>query len=66
MQRYEIAQLGSGLYTPADLDVAVDLIASGKVDVGPLISDIYPLSQAARAYARAQDADSVKVMVAMS
>jgi L-gulonate 5-dehydrogenase len=66
MQRFEIAQLGSGLYTPGDIDTAVDLIASGKVDAGSLISDIYPLGQAARAYARAQDADSVKVMVAMS
>lgn len=34
MQRYEIAQLGSGLYTPGDLGVAVDLIASGKVRPG--------------------------------
>jgi 2-desacetyl-2-hydroxyethyl bacteriochlorophyllide A dehydrogenase len=66
MQRYEIAQLGSGLYTPADLDTAVSLIASGQVDADPLISGVYPLGQVARAYARAQAADSVKVMVAMA
>lgn len=66
MQRFEITQLGSGLYTPGDIDTAVRLIGSGAVDPRPLISGIYPLGDAARAYARAQDADSVKVMVAMS
>lgn len=66
MQRYEITQLGSGLYTPGDVEAAVDLIASAAVDVGPLVTDVYPLDQAARAYARAKDPDSVKVMVAMA
>lgn len=66
MQRYEITQLGSGLYTPGDIEVAVDLIASGAVDVRPLVTDVYPLDQAPRAYARAKDADSVKVMVTMA
>lgn len=65
MQRYEITQYGSGLYTPEDVEVAIDLITSAKVDVGPLVTDMYPLHQAARAYARAQDADSVKVIIAM-
>ena len=66
MQRYEITQLGSGLYTPEEVEAAVDLIGSAAVEVGALVTDVYPLDQAARAYARAQDADSVKVMVAMA
>ncbi len=66
MQRFEITQLGSGLYTPEDVDAAVHLIGSAAVDVGTLVTDVYPLDQAARAYARAQDPDSVKVMVAMA
>lgn len=66
MQRYEITQLGSGLYTPEDLEVAVNLIGSASVNVGTLVTDVFPLDEAARAYARAQDPGSVKVMVAMS
>lgn len=65
MQRYEIALLGSGLYVPADLDKAVDLIASKSVDVADLISGIYPLDRIGDAYARARAVDSVKVLVAM-
>lgn len=66
MQRFEIALLGSGMYTPADIDTAVTLIAGNQVDGAPLISDIYPLHRADEAYARAQDPSSVKVMVAMA
>lgn len=65
MQRYEIALLGSGLYVPAELDTAVDLIASKSVDVADLISGIYPLDRIGDAYARARAVDSVKVLVAM-
>lgn len=64
-QRFEVTVLGSGLYTPSELATAIELIAAGEVDVAPLISDIFPLSQAARAYARAADPASVKVIVAM-
>jgi len=66
MQRFEIALLGSGMYTPEELDTAVHLISSGQADVAALISDVYPLDQAPEAYARAQQADSIKVLVAMS
>lgn len=66
MQRYEVALLGSGLYTPADLDASIGLIASRAVDVAPLISGVYPLDRAPQAYARAGQPDSVKVLVAMS
>jgi 2-desacetyl-2-hydroxyethyl bacteriochlorophyllide A dehydrogenase len=64
-QRFEVALLGSGLYTPGELATAIELIGSGRVDVGPLISDTFPLSQAVQAYARAAEPASVKVVVAM-
>jgi len=65
-QRFEIALLGSGLYTPAELATAIDLIATGTVQAGPLISGVFPLAQVAQAYALAQDPRSVKVIVAMA
>jgi 2-desacetyl-2-hydroxyethyl bacteriochlorophyllide A dehydrogenase len=65
MQRYEVGLLGSGLYPPGDLDTGISLIAAQAVDVAGLISGIYPLDRVAEAYARAGQADSVKVLVAM-
>jgi 2-desacetyl-2-hydroxyethyl bacteriochlorophyllide A dehydrogenase len=66
MQRFEISLLGSGMYLPADIDAAVALIASGRIDVTPLISVVRPLDDAPAAYAEARRADSVKILIRMS
>ncbi|MQA11745.1 MAG: alcohol dehydrogenase catalytic domain-containing protein [Pseudonocardiaceae bacterium] len=65
MQRFEIALLGSGLYTPSDVDTAIALIAEGVVDVRPLISGLYPLNRAAEAYQNARDPQTVKTLIEM-
>jgi (R,R)-butanediol dehydrogenase/meso-butanediol dehydrogenase/diacetyl reductase len=42
----EITVIGSVATSPGDLEAAVDLVASGKINVKPLISEIVPLSRA--------------------
>jgi 2-desacetyl-2-hydroxyethyl bacteriochlorophyllide A dehydrogenase len=66
MQRFEIRIQGSGLYLGKDIDRAIELIASGKANVTPLISMVRPLDEAREAYAAAQAPGSVKVLVQMS
>jgi len=66
MQRFEIRMQGSGMYLPKDIDRAIQLIASGQVDVAPLISLVRPLEEAPEAYVAAQSAESVKVLVRMN
>jgi 2-desacetyl-2-hydroxyethyl bacteriochlorophyllide A dehydrogenase len=67
MQRFEIRIQGSGLYLDKDMERAIALMASGKVDVGPLISMVRPLDEAPQAYATAaQSPGMVKVLVQMN
>ncbi len=42
----EITVIGSVATSPGDMEAAVELIAQGKIDVKPLISEIVPLSRA--------------------
>ena len=42
----EITVIGSVAASPGDMKAAVDLMARGKIDVKPLISEIVPLSRA--------------------
>lgn len=65
-QRFEIALLGSGLYTPSDVDTAIRLIAGRHIDVRPLISGVYPLERAPEAYRHARDPGTVKILVDMT
>ena len=41
---------GSQTYVPADFRRALDLVASGKVDVKAMITHRFPISEAARAF----------------
>jgi 2-desacetyl-2-hydroxyethyl bacteriochlorophyllide A dehydrogenase len=66
MQRFEIRLQGSGMYLGKDIDRAIELIASGRIDVTPLISLVRPLDEAPEAYAAAQQPESVKVLVRMN
>lgn len=56
----EITLAGSrcGRFEPA-----VELLRSGRVDVSPMISDEFPLDQAARAFARAAEPGVLKVLL---
>lgn len=66
MQRFEIRMQGSGLYLAKDIECAIELIASGKVDVTPLISAVRPLDEAPAAYAAATGPEIVKILMRMN
>ena len=54
------------MYLPKDIDRAIKLIASGQVDVGPLISQVRSLEEAPEAYLAAESPETVKVLVRMN
>ncbi|GAB3445704.1 alcohol dehydrogenase catalytic domain-containing protein [Streptomonospora sediminis] len=63
MQRFEIDLVGSGMYTPTDVDAAIAAIAGGRIDPRPLISARYPLADAPQAYTAAASPETVKVLI---
>lgn len=63
MNRFECDLLGSGMYIPSDIDGAVQWLADGLFDTSDLITEIYPVEEAAAAYKRAKDPDSIKILI---
>lgn len=63
MNRFERDLLSSGMYVPGDIDGAIKWLADGSFDTSDLITEIYPVEQAAQAFKRAQDADSIKILI---
>lgn len=63
MQRFERDLLNSGMYIPEDFDAVIEWLADGRFDTRELVTDLYPVSEAAAAFARAQQNDSIKVML---
>ncbi|ABD86608.1 zinc-dependent alcohol dehydrogenase [Rhodopseudomonas palustris] len=63
MQRFERDLLSSGMYVPSDFDVAIAWLADGSFDTSKLITDVFPIEQAADAYARAKQPESIKVLI---
>jgi threonine dehydrogenase-like Zn-dependent dehydrogenase len=63
MQRFERDLLNSGMYIPEDFDVVIKWLAEGLFETSELVTDLYPVSEAARAFERAQQNDSIKVML---
>jgi 2-desacetyl-2-hydroxyethyl bacteriochlorophyllide A dehydrogenase len=46
----EMSIIGSRALTPADMEPAIDLVASGRVDVSDFVSAVYPLDHASEAF----------------
>lgn len=65
LQRFEIDIHGSGMYVGADLERAIELVDSGRIDASALISNIVELKDAAEGYRLAAQPDSIKVLVRM-
>lgn len=63
MQRFERDLLSSGMYLPEDFDVVIEWLADGRFDSSDLVTDLYPVSEAAKAFERAQQNDSIKVLL---
>jgi threonine dehydrogenase-like Zn-dependent dehydrogenase len=47
----EVSIIGSRALIPADMQPAIDLVASGKIDVSKFVSATYPLERTAEAFA---------------
>ncbi|UNI23051.1 Endo-1,4-beta-xylanase 2 [Purpureocillium takamizusanense] len=60
----EVTAKGSFRYGPGDYELAVELIASGKVDVKKLVSAVVPFEQAEDAFKRVKGGEVIKVLIA--
>jgi len=63
VQRFERDIVSSGMYVPGDFDRAVGWIAEGSFVVEPLLTDSYTIGDCAAAFARAEQPDSIKVVI---
>jgi len=63
MQRFEVDLLGSGMYTAEDVDDAISRLATGEVDVAPLLSGTFPLAAAEDAYRAAARPETIKTLL---
>lgn len=64
VQDRELELVGTLMYKDDDFPTALELVRNGKVKVEPLITHRFPLSQAAQAYATADERrGSVKVLI---
>lgn len=66
MQRFERDLVGSGMYVPGDFDRAVAWIAAGEFQTDPLITDVFEIHDVAAAMTRAEERDSIKVLVRLT
>ncbi len=63
MQRFECDLLSSGMYVPADFKAIIPWLSDGRFDTTDLVTDIFPVEEASRAYERAKEPDSIKVLI---
>jgi L-iditol 2-dehydrogenase len=66
LQDQELELIGSLMYTMRDVEEAVRLLASGRVPADRLIGAVFPLDQAAEAFASARSrTDVIKTVIAV-
>ncbi|WP_028938440.1 zinc-dependent alcohol dehydrogenase [Pseudonocardia spinosispora] len=65
VQDREITVLGSLMYTREDMSRAISLLASGAVTADDLVTAVFPLAEAARAFAAARDPEQIKVLISV-
>jgi threonine dehydrogenase-like Zn-dependent dehydrogenase len=66
VQDREIRVLGSLMYVWEDVEQAIELLASGAVPAGELVTATFPLDRAGEAFAAASDPQQVKVLVSVT
>lgn len=59
----ELLVVGASALQRRDMKTAVNLIASGSVDVGKLVTDTYGLAEISEAFAKAESGDAIKVVL---
>lgn len=65
VQDREIRVLGSLMYVWEDVEQAIELLDSGVVESGELVTATFPVERAAAAFAAASDPQQVKVLVSL-
>jgi len=65
IQDREIALIGNLMYVRDDFTAAVEMLESGVVPVGEIISAEYDFDRAGQAFAASADGENVKVLVSM-
>lgn len=63
VQRFERDIRSSGMYVAKDWDIAVEWLKNGLFKTEDMITDIFTIDEANKAYQRAQDQDSIKVLI---
>ncbi|WP_114766359.1 zinc-dependent alcohol dehydrogenase [Vibrio rhodolitus] len=63
VQRFERDIRSSGMYVSKDWDVAVEWLKQGLFKTEDMITDVFAVEDADKAYQRAQEADSIKVLI---
>ena len=60
----EVTARGSFRYGSGDYKLAIDLVASGKVDVKKLVDGVVPFSQAEDAFKKVKEGQVIKILIA--
>lgn len=60
----EVTAKGSFRYGPGDYELAVDLVASGKIDIKKLVSDVVPFEKAEEAFRKVKEGEVIKILIA--
>ena len=60
----EVTAKGSFRYGPGDYTLAVELVASGKVDVKKLVTGVVGFKQAEEAFKKVKEGEAIKVLIA--
>ncbi|PHH86972.1 hypothetical protein CDD83_9475 [Cordyceps sp. RAO-2017] len=60
----EVTARGSFRYGPGDYELAIQLVASGKVDVKRLISGVVPFDRAEEAFRKVKEGEVIKMLIA--
>ncbi|TQW00199.1 xylitol dehydrogenase [Cordyceps javanica] len=59
----EVTAKGSFRYGPGDYELAIELVASGKVDVKKLVSEVVEFGQAEEAFKKVREGQVIKVLI---
>ncbi|GAO16602.1 uncharacterized protein UV8b_01465 [Ustilaginoidea virens] len=60
----EVTAKGSFRYGPGDYELAINLVASGKVDVKKLVTATVPFHEAGEAFRKAAEGEVIKILIA--
>ncbi|KAK2595641.1 Endo-1,4-beta-xylanase 2 [Conoideocrella luteorostrata] len=60
----EVTARGSFRYGPGDYELAIELVASGKVDIKKLVTTVVPFSRAEEAFKKVKEGEVIKILIA--